>query len=75
MVYTIDSEVFKEILKKRANNTTGRILKRVEINLPIEEVKKEIREVIYEEYRILEEILENYIKADNFYSLRQKNPA
>lgn len=72
MVYTIDSKNLKEILKERARATTGRVLKRVELNISEEQKKSEIKELIPEEFRILEEVLSAFAKAEVFYSLRQK---
>ena len=53
----IDEGLLKYILSKQAQNIVGKCMKRFEIHTDKEEIKKAVKELLYENYRDLENII------------------
>ena len=51
--FELDEESLNEAIRTCGNSAVGKIMKRVDIADSKEELKKEIRELIYEEFRSL----------------------
>jgi len=57
MVLTIDDEYLKEILDYSGKGLVGKVLKRFEILDDKDSIKRETKELIYEQFRHLRDLL------------------
>ncbi len=71
--YRINEEYLKKMLDEKSRATVGRILKRIETIEDVKILKEQVKEVIYEEYRNIHEVLDAF-HSGILFSLKQKNP-
>jgi len=70
--YKISKEFLDNFIKQKAIATVGRILKRIDIFEEKKNLKKSVKELIYEEFRDIRDTIEAFSKGQLF-SLRQKH--
>lgn len=66
--YTISEEFLKESIKQVSRSTVGRVLKRIDLFHNREVLKISVKELIYENFRTLEEWIESFSCGVKFIS-------
>jgi len=51
MIYKIDSDILKDVFKSESQKLVGKCMKRFELSDNKEEIKKQVKELIYESMR------------------------
>ena len=69
----IDEELLKFLLTQTSQKTVGKCMKRFELSDNKEEIKKQIKELIYESYRDLSDSIINCSKSKNAIYLEKKD--
>lgn len=58
--YTVSEKYLDDLIDKASRNLVGKVMKRFEILSNQEDIKKEVKELIYENYRIFKELIESF---------------
>ena len=58
--YTVSEKYLDDLIDKASRNLVGKIMKRFEILSNNEDIKKSIKELCYENYRIFKEFIKSF---------------
>ncbi len=72
-LYQVNSVFLDGLIERMSRQTVGKILKRHEVIEDKDTLKKEVRELIYEEYRALKSLIEVHANSLSFTHITFKN--